>query len=164
MYTRNNIKKISNLTVDLWKIENLFLLLNFHTRFLRTRHHDVSKSPPYNTPKAKHTSQQQTTKRTNHHPRSHPMAVTAKTPRGGTPPWRIEPNQPKDDGQSANDARSQKKCKGASGDTCSTNDDGKTMTKSRKRSSAEGDNDEDKSAGAKEAPGGQKTFDGALRP
>jgi hypothetical protein len=46
-YTMNSIKKISNLPVDLWKIKNLFLLLNFHTRFLRTRHHVVSKSPPY---------------------------------------------------------------------------------------------------------------------
>ena len=41
-YTRNNIKKKSNLPLDLWKIKNLFLLLNFHTRFLRTRHHVVS--------------------------------------------------------------------------------------------------------------------------
>ncbi len=47
MYTRNNIKKISNLPVYLWKIENQFLSLNFHTRFLRTRHHVISKSPPY---------------------------------------------------------------------------------------------------------------------
>ncbi len=36
-YTRNNIKKISNLLVDLWKIENLLCSLNFHTSFLRTR-------------------------------------------------------------------------------------------------------------------------------
>jgi hypothetical protein len=84
------------------------------------------------------------------------MAVIAKTPRGGTPPWCIEPDQPKDNGQSANDAQSQKKCKGASGDTCSANDDGKTMTKSRKRSSAKGNNNEDKAAGAKRAPGGHE--------
>jgi len=84
------------------------------------------------------------------------MAVTAKTPQGGTPPWRIEPDQPKDNGQSANDVRSRKKRKGASGDTCSANDNGKTTTKSRKRSSAEGHIDEDKAAGAKRAPGGHE--------
>ncbi len=84
------------------------------------------------------------------------MAVTAKTPQEGTPPWRIEPDQPKDDGQSANDVRSRKKRKGASGDTWSANDDGKTTTKSRKRSSAEGHIDEDKAAGAKEARGGHE--------
>ncbi len=84
------------------------------------------------------------------------MAVTAKTPRGGTPSRRIEPDQPKDNGQSANDAQSQKKCKGASGDTCSANDDSKTMTKSRKRSSAEGHIDEDEAAGAKGAPWGHE--------
>ncbi len=42
------------------------------------------------------------------------------------------------------------------GDTCSANDDGKTTTKSRKQSSAEGDNDEDKAAGTKGAPGGHE--------
>jgi hypothetical protein len=84
------------------------------------------------------------------------MAVTAKTPQVGTPPWRIEPDQPKDNGQSANDAQSRKKCKGASGDTCSANDDGKTTTKSRKRSSAEGHINEDEAAGVKGAPGGHK--------
>jgi hypothetical protein len=84
------------------------------------------------------------------------MAVTAKTPRGGTPPRRIEPDQPKDNGQSANDTRSQKKRKGASGDTCSTNNDGKTTTKSHKRSSAEGHINEDKAAGAKGAPRGHE--------
>jgi hypothetical protein len=84
------------------------------------------------------------------------VAVTAKTPRGGTPPWRIEPNQPKDDGQSANDARSQKKRKGASGVTCSSNDDNKTTTKSRKRSRAKGHIDEDEAAGAKGATGGHE--------
>jgi hypothetical protein len=84
------------------------------------------------------------------------MAVTAKTPQGGTPPWCIEPNQPKDDGQSANDARSQKKRKGALGDTCSANNNSKTTTKSRKRSSAKGNNDEDKATGTKEAPGGHE--------
>ncbi len=84
------------------------------------------------------------------------MAVTAKTPRRGTPPWRIEPDQQKDNGQSANDARSWKKRKGASGDTCSANNDGKTTTKSRKRSSAEGNNDEDKAAGVKGAPEGHE--------
>ena len=41
-YTRNNIKKKSNLPLDLWKITNLFLSLNFHTLFLRTRHHVAS--------------------------------------------------------------------------------------------------------------------------
>ncbi len=84
------------------------------------------------------------------------MAVTAKTPQGGTPPWRIEPNQPKDDGQSANDAQSRKKHKGASGDTCSAKDNGKTTTKSRKRSSAKGHINEDEAAGAKGAPRGHK--------
>ena len=84
------------------------------------------------------------------------MAVTAKTPRGGTPPRRIEPDQPKDNGQSANNAQSQKKRKGASGDTCSANNDGKTTTKSRKRSSAEGHINEDEAAGAKGAPGGHE--------
>jgi hypothetical protein len=84
------------------------------------------------------------------------MAVTAKTPRGGTPPWRIEPDQPKDDGQSANNAQSGKKRKGASGDTCSANNNGKTTTKSRKWSSAEGHIDEDEAAGAKGAPGGHE--------
>ncbi len=84
------------------------------------------------------------------------MVVTAKTPRGGTPPRRIELDQPKDDGQSANNAGSQKKRKGASGDTCSANDDSKRTTKSPKRSSAKGDNDEDEAAGAKGAPGGHK--------
>jgi hypothetical protein len=84
------------------------------------------------------------------------MVVTAKTPRGGTPPRRIEPDQPKDNGQSANNAQSRKKCKGALRDTCSANDDGKTTTKSRKRSSDEGDNNEDEAAGAKGAPGGHK--------
>jgi hypothetical protein len=84
------------------------------------------------------------------------MAVTAKTPRGGTPPWRIEPDQPKDNSQSANDVRSRKKRKGASGDTCSANNDGKTTTKSCKRSSAKGDNNEDKAAGVKGAPGGHE--------
>ena len=34
--TRNN-KKISNLPGDLWKIENLFPSLNFHTHFLHNR-------------------------------------------------------------------------------------------------------------------------------
>jgi hypothetical protein len=84
------------------------------------------------------------------------MAVTAKTPRGGTPRQRIELDQPKDNCQSANNVQSQKKRKGASGDTCSANDDGKTTTKSRKWSSAKGDNDEDKAAGAKGAPGGHE--------
>ena len=84
------------------------------------------------------------------------MAVTAKTPRGGTPPRRIEPDQPKNNGQSANDAQSQKKRKGASGDTCSAKDDGKRTTKSRKRSSAKGHIDEDEAAGAKGAPGGHE--------
>jgi hypothetical protein len=84
------------------------------------------------------------------------MVVTAKTPQGGTPPRCIEPDQPKDDGQSANNARSRKKRKGASGDTCSANNDGKTTTKSRKQSSAEGHIDEDEAAGAKGAPGGHK--------
>ncbi len=84
------------------------------------------------------------------------MAVTAKTPHGGTPPWRIEPNQPKDDGQSANNVGSWKKRKGASGDTCSANNDSKTTTKSRKRSSAEGHIDEDKAAGTKGAPRGHE--------
>jgi hypothetical protein len=84
------------------------------------------------------------------------MAVTAKTPRGGTPPWHIDPDQPKDDGQSANNAQSRKKCKGASGDTCSANNDGKTTTKSHKWSSAEGHINEDKAAGAKGAPGGHE--------
>ena len=84
------------------------------------------------------------------------MAVTDKTPQGGISPRRIEPDQPKDNGQSANDARSQKKRKGASGDTCSANNDGKTTTKSRKRSSAEGHINEDEAAGAKGAPGGHE--------
>jgi hypothetical protein len=84
------------------------------------------------------------------------MAVTAKTPQGGTPPWCIEPDQPKDDSQPVNDVRSQKKRKGASGDTCSANNNGKTTTKSRKRSSAKGDNNEDEAAGAKGAPGGHE--------
>jgi hypothetical protein len=81
------------------------------------------------------------------------MAVTAKTLQGGTPPWRIEPDQPKDNGQSANNPQSQKKRKGASGDTCSANNDGKTTTKNCKRSSSKGDNNKDKAAGAKRAPG-----------
>jgi len=34
---RNN-KKISNLPADLWKMENLFPLLNFHTCFLHNRY------------------------------------------------------------------------------------------------------------------------------
>ncbi len=81
----------------------------------------------------------------------------SQIPQGGTPPWRIEPDQPKDDGQSANDARSRKKRKGASGDTCSANDNGKTTTlKNHKRSSAKGHIDEDEAAGAKGAPGGHE--------
>ncbi len=39
---------------------------------------------------------------------------------------------------------------------CNANDNGKTVTKSQKRSSAEGDNDEDKAAGANGAPGDNK--------
>jgi hypothetical protein len=84
------------------------------------------------------------------------MAVTAKTPQGGTPPWRIEPNQPKHEGQSANDGRSRKKRKGALGDTCSANNDGTMTTKHRKWSSAEGHINEDKAAGTKGAPGGHE--------
>ena len=37
-YTRNNIKKKSNLPLDLWKIENLFLLLNFQCHWMYTEH------------------------------------------------------------------------------------------------------------------------------
>ena len=63
----------------------VFLPLNYSYSFLRTqaRHHVTSQRKP-NT--AKHTSQQQTIW-TDHHPgHSHPMAVTANTPRGGDPP------------------------------------------------------------------------------
>jgi hypothetical protein len=135
-YTRNNIKEILNLPVDLWKIENLFRSLNFHTCFLRTHHHA--------------TSQQQTTKCTNHHPHSNPMANVAKTAHGSPPPPPHKTNQRNNDRQSMTREAKGRKKRGA-------NNDGNTAKKSHKRSSPEGNDDEDKPAGgANGVPGDGK--------
>ena len=91
---------------------------------------------------AKHTSQQQTI-RTNHHPaHSHPMAVTANTPRGGDRP---PPRKKNDHETTAKGGKSRKKR--------SASDDGNTADKSHTRLSTEGDEDKNEDTGTNGVPG-----------
>jgi hypothetical protein len=65
-YKRNNIKEISNLPVDFWKIADLFLSLNFtysFSTYTSTSPHHVNSHPP----RTKQHHNNKTTKRKNHH-------------------------------------------------------------------------------------------------
>ena len=113
----------------------LFILVFYVHEHVTTSLHNENQT-------AKHTSQQQTIP-TNHHPAySHPMAVTANTPRGGDRP---PPHEKNDRETTAKGGKGQKKR--------SASNDGNTADKSHKQSSAEGDNDKNEDTGTNGAPG-----------
>ena len=147
-YKRINMKKMSNLPVNLWKVADVFLLMfSFVELFILIFyvHEHVTTSLHNKNQTAKHTSKQQTI-RLNHHPAHfHSMGVTANTPRGGNQP---PPRKKNGRETTAKGGKSQKKR--------STSNDGNTVSKSHKRSSAEGDNNKNKDAGTNGAPGDGK--------